>query len=329
MTETFRAWMISKDPEFHPQLRVMQLEDLPAGDVTIRVHYSSVNYKDALAMQPDGRVVRHYPMVPGVDLAGVVQRSSDRRFREGDQVIATGYGLGTDYFGGFSEYARLPADWVIPKPVGLSLRETMILGTAGFTAGLSVTTLQKNGMTPAQGPVLVTGATGGVGSVAVDILSTAGFQVVASTGKASAHGWLAGLGAQAVISRDEVQAPESKALNRERWACAVDTVGGGTLASVLKSLQYGGAVTACGLTGGSDLPTSVFPFILRGVSLLGIDSVACPFQERTALWERLGTDLKPRHLEALLAGEIDLEGLPAASATLLSGTARGRLIMRM
>ncbi len=329
MTEGFRAWVVSKDPEFRMQLQEMALDDLPAGDVTIRVHYSSINFKDGLALTPDGRVVFHYPMVPGVDLAGVVRQSSDRRFHEGDQVLATSYGLGVRHFGGFSEYARLPAAWVVPKPAGLSLREAMIIGTAGFTAGISVVKLEHNGLTRGQGPVLVTGASGGVGSVAVDILAGAGYQVVASTGKEAAHDYLKKLGADVILPREDVNPPSSKALEAERWAGAIDPVGGETLAYVLKTTQYGGSVAACGLTGGGAVNTSVFPFILRGVNLLGIDSVAYPFEERCRLWERLGSDLKPRHLEEILAREIPLEEIPQASGEILQGLLLGRVIVRI
>ncbi|POB11288.1 oxidoreductase [Sulfobacillus sp. hq2] len=329
MSEGFRALMVSKEPEFRAEMHDMTLNDLPAGDVTIRVHYSSINFKDGLALIPHGKVIFRYPMVPGVDLAGVVRHSSDKRFHEGDQVLVTSYGLGVQHFGGFSEYARVPADWVIPKPPGLSLREAMIIGTAGLTAGISITQLERNGLRPDQGPVLVTGASGGVGSFAVDILARLGYHVVASTGKASAHAYLQRLGADVILSREDVSIASPKALEAERWAGAVDPVGGETLAYVLKTTQYGGSVAVCGLTGGSTLSTTVFPFILRGVNLLGIDSVSYPYLARRHLWERLGSDLKPRHLEDILAEEISLEEIPAVGEKILRGEVLGRVIVRV
>ncbi|MBX6395064.1 MAG: acryloyl-CoA reductase, partial [Alicyclobacillaceae bacterium] len=289
MTEKFRALVAEKREEsISLEIRERTLEELPEGDVTIRVAYSSVNYKDGLATIPEGRVVRQYPIVPGIDLAGTVVDSRDPRFQEGDEVLVTGYELGVAHDGGYGEYARVPGDWVVPLPPGLTLREAMVLGTAGFTAALSVYRLEQNGLRPDRGPVLVTGASGGVGSVAVAILAKLGYSVAASTGKEAARDFLRKLGASEILSREEVSAESGKALEKERWAGAVDPVGGRTLAYLLRTTRYGGAVALSGLTGGNSVQTTVYPFILRGVSLLGIDSVYCPADVRREIWQRLG-----------------------------------------
>lgn len=269
---------------------------LGPGTVTIEVHYSSANFKDGLAITPRGGVVRDYPIIPGIDLTGAVVESQDPAFAVGDEVIAHGYEIGVAHNGGFAEYARVPGEWVV-KLEGLSTRAAAALGTAGFTAALSVQALLDRGLSPADGPVLVTGATGGVGSVAVDILSGLGFEVTASTGKTDAGELLSTLGATQVIGRlPEDPDTEPRPLNKAQWAGAVDSVGGKSLAHVLSTIRYGGAVAVSGLTGGTALPTTVLPFILRGVALLGIDSVNHPIERRRALWARLGKDLKPRHL---------------------------------
>jgi len=268
-------------------------------------------------------------LIPGIDLAGTVIESQDERFREGDPVIVTSYELGVSHHGGFSEVARVPAKWVVPLPNGLNLREAMILGTAGFTAALSVQRLEENGLQPAQGPVLVTGATGGVGSVSVDILSKIGYEVVASTGKTSEHEYLYQLGAKQVIHREEVVASEQKPLRQQRWAGAIDPVGGKTLEYVLSTIQYGGSVALSGLTGGTDVSTTVHPFILRGVNLLGIDSVYCPMKVREKVWKRLATDLKPKKLNENIVDEISLEELPEVLSKILKGQIRGRTIVKM
>lgn len=272
---------------------------LGAGEVTIKVHYSSANYKDYLAITPRGGVVREYPIVPGIDLAGEVIASETEEFAVGDQVIAHGYELGVSRNGGFAEYARVPADWVV-RLDGLSTREAATIGTAGFTAALSVQALLDHGLTPDDGAVLVTGATGGVGTVAIDILSGLGFEIIASTGKTDAGDLLAEIGANEVIGRLPLD-PDAKPrpLNKANWAAAVDSVGGASLAHVLSAIGYGGAVAASGLTGGADLPTTVLPFILRGVSLLGIDSVQLPIEKRRALWTALGKQLRPQHLSSI------------------------------
>lgn len=272
---------------------------LPDGGVTIKVAYSSVNFKDALAVTPKGGVVRDYPIVPGIDLAGEVVSSDVPDFEVGDQVIAHGYDIGTARHGGYAELARVPAEWVV-RLDGLTTRDAATIGTAGFTAAMSVEALLHHGITPDDGPVLVTGASGGVGSVSVDLLAAAGFEVVASSGKPEAHDLLTSLGASSVIGRLP-EDPEAKIrpLGKAQWAGAVDCVGGNTLAYVLSTVKYGGAVAASGLTGGSSLPTTVLPFILRGVSLLGIDSVQLDIEHRRSLWDRIAGELRPQHLSAL------------------------------
>lgn len=317
------------DDGFSANVQRLTLEDLPAGDVTVQVHYSSVNYKDGLASVPGSPVVTSYPMVPGIDLAGIVTESSDPRFSVGQEVIAIGRALGTGHFGGYSEYARLPADWLEALPAGLTMREAMALGTAGFTAGLAIQRLEENGLRPDQGRVLVTGATGGVGSTAVNMLAGLGYQVSASSGKTAEHDFLRELGATEILGRDEVSAKPDSYMNEERWAGCVDPVGGDTLAYLLRSTRYGGSVSNCGMTGGMVLNSTVAPFILRGVNLLGIDSVNCPADVRNKLWKRLGTDLKPRYLTDSISHEIDLDGVQAAAATILTGTIRGRTIVKL
>ncbi|GGD52199.1 NADPH:quinone oxidoreductase family protein [Paenibacillus nasutitermitis] len=328
--QPFRALVVNKqDGQFSIATQKLTLHDLPEGEVLIRVHYSGVNYKDSLAAIPNGNIVNTYPFVPGIDLAGIVVSSEDPRFQEGDEVIATSYAIGVSHFGGYSEYARIPANWIVPLPKGLSLKEAMIIGTAGFTAALSVQRLEENKVTSEMGKVLVTGATGGVGSFAVSILSTLGYQVEASTGKESEHEYLRKIGAATIVSREEVYGGDIRALGEKKWAAAVDPVGGEPLAAVLSQIQYGGSVAASGLTGGINLSTTVFPFILRGVNLLGIDSVYCPMETRLKTWARLATDFKLANLEELVQQEVTLEQLPDALPTLLKGQARGRILVKM
>jgi acrylyl-CoA reductase (NADPH) len=330
MSQTFNALIVDKqDEQFSVEVKKRSLSDLPEGEVLIRVHYSSVNYKDSLASIPTGKIVTRYPFVPGIDLAGVVVSSSDARFQEGDEVIATSYEIGVSHFGGYSEFARIPAKWIVPLPTGLSLKEAMVIGTAGFTAALSVQRLEENNVTPDKGKVLVTGATGGVGSFAVSILAKRGCQVTASTGKESEHDYLKKLGATEVIPREEVYDGKIRALGKQKWFAAVDPVGGEPLASLLSQIEYGGSVAASGLTAGTKLPTSVFPFILRGVNLLGIDSVYCPMEVRLKIWDRLASDFKPANLEELIQEEVTLEQLPEVLPTLLKGQARGRIIVNL
>ena len=297
-----------------------------AGDVLIRVLWSSVNYKDALATLPRGGVARISPLVPGIDLAGVVEEGSGSGFSVGDEVLVHGYELGMSHHGGFGEYARVPSGWVVPLRFGLSPRDAMAIGTAGYTAALSVLALERRGLSPADGPVLVTGATGGVGSMAVDMLAGKGYEVVASSGKDAAD-FLGELGAASVISREDVIGDASRPLARAAWAGAVDCVGGGVLSGVLRGLKYGAAVAASGNTGGIGLDdATVLPFILRGVALLGIDSAQTPIGDRIETWARIAGDLRPRHLDAREIGLDDLEG---ALDAILRGENRGRTIVRV
>lgn len=330
MTQSFNAFVVNKDDSgFSAGVKQLTMDDLPAGDVTVRVHYSSVNYKDGLASVPGSPVVTSYPMVPGIDLAGVVTESSDPRFTVGQEVVAIGRALGTGHFGGYSEYARLPGDWLEPLPSGLTLKEAMALGTAGFTAGLAIQRLEENGLKPGQGRVLVTGASGGVGSTAINMLAGLGYEVSASTGKEAEHGYLRALGATEILSREEVSAKPDGYMNEERWAGGVDPVGGDTLAYMLRSTRYGGSVSNCGMTGGMVVNTTVAPFILRGVNLLGIDSVQCPADVRAKLWLRLGSDLKPKNLTESISHEIGLDDIQAVTASILGGAIKGRTIVRI
>ncbi|MFF1830762.1 acryloyl-CoA reductase [Paenarthrobacter sp. NPDC058040] len=303
---------------------------LGEGDITIRVAWSSLNYKDALASTHGAKVARLPRLVPGIDLAGTVVHSThpEGRHLVGLGVLVHGYDLGTGHNGGFGEYARVPLDWVVPLPEGLRHRDAMVIGTAGFTAALSVQALESRGLRPGDGPVLVTGASGGVGSVAVDLLAARGYDVVVSTGKAEAGEWLRSLGAVEVIPRSEI-AESTKPLAGERWAGAVDCVGGDTLAYVLSSLRYGATVAASGNTSGAELRTTVFPFILRGTSLVGIDSVRYPIKDRRQLWNRLGQDLRPAHLDELATAEVELDELPHALKAILAGQVSGRTVVRL
>ncbi|MGH9066051.1 MAG: oxidoreductase [Acidimicrobiales bacterium] len=325
----FPAFLATRhDDRVERRLSSLTAADLGEGDVTVAVSWSSVNYKDALATIPGGQVARGSPLVPGVDLAGTVVTSSDPEIASGSEVLVHGYDLGAAHHGGFAAFARVPAGWVVPLPEGLDARQAMIVGTAGFTAALSVDQLERRGLQPGQGPVLVTGASGGVGSTAVGILAARGYEVVASTGKSDQHDWLRNHGAAEVIDRSELSGEGRRALDKERWAGAVDCVGGATLASVLRSLRYGAAVAASGLTGGGALATTVFPFILRGAALLGVDSVQVPIAERRAVWGRLASDLRPGDLDDLVAGEVGLDGLEPVLDDILAGRVRGRTLVR-
>ena len=325
----FRAFVAEKvDDHVERGVRSYTGADLPPGDVTVRVDWSSVNYKDGLATIPNGHVARMNPLVPGIDLAGEVIDSDDPEIPAGSSVLAHGYELGVAHQGGYAEYNRLPAGWVVPLPEGLSTRAAMTIGTAGFTAGLSVARLEARGLEPSLGPVLVTGASGGVGRTATAILLDRGYETWASTGKAAAHDDLLALGVSGILSRDEVVADSPRPLDAERWAAAIDCVGGATLPYLLRTLRYGGAIAASGNTGGAAFSTTVFPFILRGVALIGVDSAALPIAERRALWERLATDLRPRGLGDRVI-EVTLDELPDALDGILAGRAHGRWLVRV
>jgi NADPH2:quinone reductase len=323
---TFRAFRIA-DEQGHGRVVDAAIEELTPGDVVIDVAYSSVNYKDALAGTGTGKILRRFPLVGGIDLSGTVRSSADSRFREGQPVVVTGYDLGVAQDGGYAGVARVPADWVVPLPEGLDLFEAMTIGTAGFTAALSIVDLEHNGLKPSNGPVMVTGATGGVGSLAVSCLSRLGYTVTALTGKDSEHGFLRSLGAAEVVSRGSLQMG-TRPLEKATWAGAVDAVGGDVLAWLTRTMSYGGAIANSGLTAGTELHTTVLPFILRGVKLLGIDSVACPMPRRHAVWRRLASDMKPPQLRSI-AREISLDDLPGAFDTLLKGRARGRFVVKL
>ena len=325
---TFRAYVAEKVGDgVERGVRTFHEADLPPGDVEIRVTWSSVNYKDGLATRADGKVARISPLIPGIDMAGEVIASTDPAIGLGEAVLAHGYELGVSRHGGYAEFERVPAGWVVPLAPGLSPREAMSIGTAGFTAAMSVVALEERGLDPADGPVLVTGASGGVGGTALAILADRGYEVWAATGKPDEAARLLTLGAAGILTRDEVTA-EGKPLESERWAGAVDAVGAATLPYVLRTLKTGGAVAACGNAGGAKLETTVFPFILRGTALLGMDSVNMPIARRRDLWDRLATDLRPREI-GLHATEVALEWLAEALDGIVAGAARGRWVVRI
>ena len=328
----FRAYVAEKverdgAPAVDRGVRDFAEVDLPPGEVEIRVAWSSVNYKDGLATRADGKVARISPLIPGIDLAGQVVVSGDPAFAVGDAVLAHGYDLGVSRHGGYSEYQRVPAGWVVPLAPGLSARDAMAIGTAGFTAAMSVVALEERGLQPDAGPVLVTGASGGVGGTALAILADRGYEVWAATGKPEEAARLRALGATGILSREEVTA-EGRPLDAERWAGAVDAVGGATLPYVLRTLQRGAAVAASGNAGGVKLETTVFPFILRGVALLGMDSVLVPIARRREIWDRLATDLRPRELGRHVT-EVSLDDLDGALDSIVAGSARGRWVVRV
>ena len=325
---TFRAYVAEKvDDRVDRGVRAFAEKDLPAGEVEIRVGWSSVNYKDGLATRADGKVARINPLIPGIDLAGEVVASRDAQIVLGSSVLAHGYDLGVSRHGGYSEYQRVPAGWVVPLAPGLSPRDAMAIGTAGFTAAMSVVALEDRGLQPDDGPVLVTGASGGVGGTALAILAERGYEVWAATGKPEEAERLRTLGATGIITRDEVVA-EGRPLETERWAGAVDAVGGATLPYILRTLKHGATVAASGNAGGAKLETTVFPFILRGVALLGMDSVTVPIARRRAIWDRLATDLRPRELGAHVT-EVGLDEVDAALDAIVAGSARGRWVVRV
>ncbi len=328
---TFRCFLVSKDPQQNAQQHITDqpLSNLPEGDVLIRVAWSSLNYKDALAATGHAGVARTFPHVPGIDAAGVIDQSSVASLKPGDEVIVTGYELGAGRWGGWSEYIRVPADWVVPCPAGLTLREAMVLGTAGFTAAQCVRALRLHTVT-SEGPIVVTGATGGVGSLAVQLLGQLGYEVVAVTGKLSAHQWLRELGAARVVSREQLtdDGDSARPLCSARWAGAVDTVGGPVLSLLLRSTRVNGCVAACGMVGGSDLPMTVYPFILRGVTLAGITSANCPRAARLDIWNQLAGPWKLNTLDSL-ATEANLGNLPSFVQQILESRIRGRVIVNL
>ncbi len=307
--------------------RIVQtsIEDLSEGPVVIRAAFSSVNYKDALAATGSGKIMRRFPLIGGIDVAGTVESSVDPRCKPGEAVVVTGFDLGVAHDGGYAAYVRVPAEWIVPLSNGLSAFDAMAIGTAGFTAALSIVEMERNGLAPANGPVIVTGATGGVGSIAVQCLAARGYDVTALTGKPQEEGYLRSLGAARVISRADLQMG-TRPLEKATWAGAVDPVGGATLAWLTRTMMPHGCIASSGLTGGTELHTTVMPFILRGIKLLGIDSVGCPMPTRLDVWRRLATDLKPRRLVEA-ARQISLEQLPTAFEELLKGEARGRYVV--
>ncbi|WP_296709922.1 MDR family oxidoreductase [Rhodoblastus sp.] len=324
----FKAIRIDKDASgYRAAFSEFDETELMEGDVTVRVSHSTVNYKDGLAITGKSPVVRRFPMIPGIDFAGVVESSTHPDFKPGDEVVLNGWGVGETHFGGYSQKARVKGDWLVPLQKGFTAAQSMAIGTAGYTAALAVLALEKQGMTPDRGPVLVTGAAGGVGSVAISLLATAGWRVIASTGRAEEAEFLKHLGASEIIDRAELSAP-GKPLGKERWAAAVDAVGSHTLANVLAQTSYEGAVAACGLAQGMDLPTSVAPFILRGVALLGIDSVMKPKAVRLQAWERLARDLDKAKL-AELSTTIGYDKVIETATAILEGKVRGRVIVEI
>jgi putative YhdH/YhfP family quinone oxidoreductase len=329
-TDSFTAMIVEKTEDKNYPIRIGErfVKDLPPGEILLKVHYSSLNYKDALSATGQFGVSKYYPHTPGIDAAGEIVESSDGAFKPGDKVIVTSYDLGMNTPGGFGQYIRVPASWVVPLPEGLSVRESMILGTAGLTAGLMVEKLVRNGVQPEQGEILVTGATGGVGSLAVAILVKAGYRVIAATGKSSQKEYLLSIGAADVIGREEVLAGIERPLMAERWAGVVDVVGGEMLAAAIKSTRYGGTVACCGLVGSRELSVSVLPFILRGVSLLGVDSVQCPMELRRTVWKKLAAEWKPEKLDAIVQ-ECTLHNLEKEIHAILKGQLRGRVLVNL
>jgi acrylyl-CoA reductase (NADPH) len=325
---TFKAIRIDKaEKGTTAALTQFDEAELMDGDVTVRVEWSTLNYKDGLAVTGKAPVVRRFPMIAGIDFAGTVEQSSHPQWKAGDKVICNGWGLGETHLGAYAEKARVKGDWLVRSPDGMSTRDAMAIGTAGYTAMLAVLALEKQGVMPKSGPVVVTGAAGGVGSVALAVLSRLGYHAIASTGRMSEAAYLKSLGAAEVIDRNELSGP-AKPLAKERWAGGIDSVGSTTLANLLSMTKYGGAIAACGLAGGMDLPTSVAPFILRGVCLLGIDSVMCPIELRKTAWRRLASDLDRAKL-AEITHEISLDQVIDAGAKILAGQVRGRIVVKI
>lgn len=326
---SFKAFLIEEiDGKTHSSFVSMDESQLDPGEVTIRVAYSSVNYKDALAGTGAGKVIRRFPCIGGIDLSGIVEKSGDSRFKPGDKVIASCFDIGVAHHGGYAELARVPAEWVVPLPAGLSLFDAMAIGTAGFTAAWAITRMEQNGLVPANGPVIVTGATGGVGSVAVDMLAQRGYKVTALTGKESEAGYLRDLGASEVLLRSGLDLARIRPLGKATWAGAVDSLGGDVLAWLASTMLPGGSIASIGLAANSVLNTTVMPFILRGVNLLGIDAVSIEVSQRAIVWKRLCSDLQPAHLKEMTR-MIELEELPQVFDAFLSGKSRGRVVVRV
>ncbi|MBI4986500.1 MAG: oxidoreductase [Rhodocyclales bacterium] len=326
---SFKAFMIhQEDGKIASRFVAMDEAQLDPGEVTIKVAYSSVNYKDALAATGAGRIIRRFPCVGGIDLAGTVVASSDARFAPGDAVLATSYDIGVAHHGGYAELARIPADWVLKLPAGMALQDAMSFGTAGFTAGLAVARMEHDGLAPANGPVIVSGATGGVGSIAIEILAQLGYHVVALTGKEQETDYLKDIGAKEVMLRQSLDLTKIKPLGSETWAGAVDNLGGDVLSWMASTMKVGGTLASIGLAAGFQFNTTVMPFILRGVSLLGIDSVNCPMPQRAEVWRRLGGDMKPRHL-AKLTRVIAFDELPTVFDDFIKARVKGRIVVRI
>ena len=329
MTSSFKAFRIhSEGGRIAARYEPVTLDDLAPGEVVIRVGYSDINYKDALAATGAGKILRRYPLVGGIDLAGVVESSSDTRYRPGDAVLVTGCGLSETHDGGYAQFARVPGDWVIPIPQGLDAFTAMALGTAGFTAALAIHRLEQNGQSPTGGPIAVTGASGGVGSIAVDMLAARGYRVVAVSGKAGAAQYLKELGAAEVLARQDLELG-SRPLETARFAGAIDNLGGEVLAWLTRSVDFWGNIASIGMAGSAELKTTVMPFILRGVSLLGINSSATLRPARLEVWKRIATDLKPRHLDRIVTRTIPFEDLPGAFAAYLDGSVTGRTVVKI
>jgi acrylyl-CoA reductase (NADPH) len=327
--QSFKAFRIhEQDGKIAARFDTLSLEELAPGEVVVKVRYSTINYKDALAATGSGRILRRYPLVGGVDLAGAVVSSSDARFKPGDAVLVTGCGLSETHDGGYAEYARMKAEWVIPLPKGLELADTMRIGTAGFTAALAIDRMERNGQRPDQGPVVVTGASGGVGSLAIDMLAGLGYEVAAVSGKPEADAYLQALGARRVLRRQDLKLGK-RPLEAVEWAGAIDSVGGEILTWLTRTVGPSGNIASIGLAQSAELNTTVMPFILRGVSLLGINSVSNPRAERLAIWERLATDLKPRHLAQIAHRTIAFAELPGAFADFVAGKVLGRVLVEI
>ncbi len=327
--EKFKVYRLREaDRKVSAAFETASIDELDAGEVVVRVAYSCINYKDALAATGKGRIIRRFPCIGGIDLSGTVVSSTDPRFTKGDAVIATSYDIGVAHDGGYGEYARIPADWVVPMPKGMTLFEAMALGTAGFTAGLAVVRMEHEGLKPGNGPVAVTGATGGVGSIAVDILAGMGHSVTAITGKEAEADYLKGIGAKDVMLRSSIDLAKVKPLDKSTWAGAVDNLGGEMLAWLASTMNIGAPLASVGLAASMSLPTTVAPFILRGVSLLGVDSVNCPMDARRRVWERLAGDMKPKHLAAMTR-TIPFDDLPKAFDDFIASRVKGRVVVDM